>query len=227
VYPDIPSGESLVLPLMETTLGFRVAGVLRDLIPECTYPEFGRKIELRDVDDFEEMILSAIILTGDGFHVSFDEEGEKGFVLIDTEGEHITHRFVPFAERTLHRIEVDITGSLRNIEIEDRIRAALAGIPAKDLVRVELVGALELESMVDTDAIYSPFKDKYYHFEIKDRTNIRILPDSYKLDKSLRGEFIRLVSEAEGLSDEDRAFVATLGIAALMGEPLRLEEVDK
>ena len=157
----------------------------------------------------------------------FDEEGEKGFVLIDTDGEHITHRFVPFAERTLHRIEVDIGGSLRNIEIEDRIRAALSGIPAKDLVRVELVGALELESMVDTDAIYSPFKDKYYHFEIKDRTNIRILPESYKLDKSLRGEFIRLVSEAEGLSDEDRAFVATLGIAALMGEPLRLEEVDK
>ena len=78
VYPhgNIPSGTALVLPLMETTLGFRVAGVLRDLIPECTYPEFGRKIELRDVDDFDELVWSAIILTGDGYHVGFDEEGD-------------------------------------------------------------------------------------------------------------------------------------------------------
>ena len=86
VYPNehIPSGYPLVFSLMETTLGFKVAGELRDLIPECTYPEVGRKIELRDVDDFEEMIWSAIILTGDGYHVSFDEEGETVVMRIMT-----------------------------------------------------------------------------------------------------------------------------------------------
>lgn len=83
-YDNIPSEEALVLPLLGTALGFRVAGVLRDLIPECTYPEIGRKIEIRDVDNFEEMIWSAIILTGDGFHVSFDEEGETVVMKIMT-----------------------------------------------------------------------------------------------------------------------------------------------
>ncbi len=156
----------------------------------------------------------------------FDEVGEKGFVLIDTNGEYITHRFIPFAERALHRIEVSIEGASRNIEIENRIRTALFGVPGKDLVRIELVGALDLGETVDIDAASLSFKDRYYHFEIKDKTKIKILPESYMLDKSLRGEFIRLVSEATDLTDEDRAFVASLGMAALAGEPLELGEVN-
>lgn len=90
VYPFgyIPEGEASVLSLMETPTGMEVAEALRKLIPECEYPEVGRKIELRDIPadkDWEEgelaellnIAFSDIILKGDGFDVAIQDKGEK------------------------------------------------------------------------------------------------------------------------------------------------------
>ena len=90
VYPFgyIPEGEALVLSLMETPTGMCAAKALRKIIPECEYPEVGRKIELRDIPadkDWEEgdlaesldIAFSNIFLKGDGFDVAIQDKGEK------------------------------------------------------------------------------------------------------------------------------------------------------
>ena len=154
----------------------------------------------------------------------FDEEGEKGFVLVDVDNKGIHHSFIPFAKRTLHRIEIDITGIKRRIDIEDKISARLSEIPSDDLVRIELVGYIEPADCVDIDLIYARFVNNYYHFEVKNNTRVRVSPENYRFDKSLRGEFIRLLDEAKDLSEEDRGAIALMGMRALNDEPFEMWE---
>lgn len=55
----------------------------------------------------------------------FDECGEHGFVLleIDEESGHFTHTFVPFAQRKLYTVEVDVTDCTTTVEMQDRARS--------------------------------------------------------------------------------------------------------
>ena len=62
--------------------------------------------------------------------------------------------------------------------------------------------------------------EKYYYFEIKDSSRIAINPDDYKLDKSLKGEFIRAVSADNTLDENMKEKIIACGIGALMGEDL-------
>ena len=148
----------------------------------------------------------------------FDEVGEKGFVMIDADGRRASHTFVPFAKRTLRAVEVDLTGACSRREINSRVDAALRGIPHTDLIRVILTGKRSPELFADADAIKSRWQNSFYHFEIKDESSIRIDPEDYKYDRSLKGEFIRLVTSKTDISDVERDKIIRTGLAALMGE---------
>ena len=148
----------------------------------------------------------------------FDEVGEKGYVVIDTEGKRVTHKFVSHSIRILHCVDVDISGACREIEIENRVAAALAKIPSNDVVRVTLVGEYEPGLKRDTDSLNQRFGAKYFYFETKDTSKLRISAEDYKNDKSLKGEFIRLVLSKGELSDDEKAEIIECGIRALAGE---------
>ena len=148
----------------------------------------------------------------------FDEVGEKGFVIIESDGRYARHTFRPFAKRTLRIIDVDLTGAESRQDVDTRVDSALAGISHLDLVRVRLVGKRMPELFPDLGAITSRWQNAFYHFEIKDESSIRINPDDYKYDRSLKGEFIRLVSAKADLSDEEKDKIIRTGLAALMGE---------
>ena len=148
----------------------------------------------------------------------FDEVGTKGFVMIDTDGRSTRHSFVPFAKRTLHEINVDLDGAKQRRDVDEIVDAALTGIKRGDLVRARLTGKRSPELFIDEEAIKSRWQNAFYHFDLKDETGIRIDPDEYKYDRSLKGEFIRLVSADTGLSDEEKGKIIKTGLAALMGE---------
>ncbi len=148
----------------------------------------------------------------------FDEIGNKGYVIIDTEDGHITHKFVNRATRTLHSINVDISGIRREIEIENSVANAISKIPPTDVVRVVLVGEHEPGLKRDIDSLNLRFGTKYFYFETKDNSKLRICADDYKNDKSLKGEFIRLVLSKEELGDGEKAEIIECGIRALAGE---------
>ena len=148
----------------------------------------------------------------------FDEVGKKGFVMIDTDGRTTHHAFTPFAKRTLHVVDVDLTGAVGRADVDTRTDTALATIPRSDLVRVRLCGKRSPELFPDDDAIKARWQNAFYHFEIKDETSLKIDPEDYKYDRSLKGEFIRLVSAKTDLSDEEKDKIIKTGLAALMGE---------
>ena len=150
----------------------------------------------------------------------FDEVGDKGYVIIDTDARRVESGFRKFAKRRLHIVKVDITGILRTSDIDDRVRAAVRDIPASDMVRIELVGGYSPELWKDTDKLCHDFSSDFYYFEVKDLSKIAINPEDYKYDKSLKGEFIRTVGLDDSLDDATKARVIACGINALMGEEL-------
>ena len=147
----------------------------------------------------------------------FDETGALGFSLVEI-GEEVKHTFVPFAKRTLHEKELDITGLTKNSEILQRINELIRDIPKKDIARVVLTGERELLLRLDAKYVEGTFADKLYYFEIKDKSRLSIKLDDYKYDKSLRGEFIRLCIADTTLSDAERERVIHCGLAALGNE---------
>jgi hypothetical protein len=62
--------------------------------------------------------------------------------------------------------------------------------------------------------------EKFYYFEIKDSSRLSISAEDYVTDKSLKGEFIRLVLLDESLSDKEKDDIISTGISALMGESI-------
>lgn len=147
----------------------------------------------------------------------FDECGEKGYVLLEICGEKVNSTFVPFAERTLHEVLVDISGLETQEEIQRAAEQKLTGIPQKDMVKVVLEGEVPPESEKDTVWLEKWLKDSYYHLKVKDRTRLSIHPEDYQYDISLKGEFVRLVL-ASRMKKEDKEQVLRLGIRALAGE---------
>ena len=148
----------------------------------------------------------------------FDEVGEKGFVLIEADGRHARHTFVPFAKRRLRITDVDLYGAVSRADVDARVDSALASIPHGDLVRVRLCGKRSPELFPDTDAVRSRWQNAFYHFEVKDESRLRIDPEDYRYDRSLKGEFIRLVASRTDLSDDEKDKIIRTGLAALMGE---------
>ncbi len=150
----------------------------------------------------------------------FDEAGEKGYIMLNTSEKRIDWVFRRFAKRRLHILPVDLTGAVRALDVELRAERALRDIPCSDLVRLELCGKYMPELFKDPDALHRNYEEKYYYFEIKDSSRIAINPDDYKLDKSLKGEFIRAVSADNTLDENMKEKIIACGIGALMGEEL-------
>lgn len=148
----------------------------------------------------------------------FDETGEKGFVMIDADGRRATYKFTPFAKRRLHIVDVDLTGAEGRADIDTRADAALSGISHTDLVRLRFCGKRSPELFPDEDAIKSRWENSFYYFETKDETSIAINPDAYKYDRSLKGEFIRLIASKTDIPDTEKDKIIRTGLAALMGE---------
>ncbi|MBQ9773404.1 MAG: metallophosphoesterase [Clostridia bacterium] len=151
----------------------------------------------------------------------FDECGAKGYVLLEIENGRLSHRFVPMSSRTMHTVTCDVTDVTSQLDLEARVMAAVEQIPARDLVKVVLVGACPPEAYKDTVHLRAALEQRFYFAKIKDECRLLIRPEEYRNDISLKGEFVRRVMAAE-LSETERERVIACGLRALAGEELGL-----
>lgn len=155
----------------------------------------------------------------------FDECGEHGFVVIDVDEKNrqFTHEFVPFAKRNIYMVEVDVSTCANTAEMIDCVQVALtnAKCESKDLVKIVLTGAVDVECEKDANHILSRFKSQYYYVKMYDETTLRIDVATYLLDESLKGEFVRMVMNDSSVADEDKHAVIRYGLQALAGEEVQ------
>lgn len=154
----------------------------------------------------------------------FDECGEHGFVLLDIDPDSSSchQEFVPMAYRMLHTLEVDVTECRTTSDISGKIREALdrAGVSSDSLLKLVLVGSVDVECEKNMDYLVKKFEPEYYFLKIYDQTRLKVDYRAFALDESLKGEFVRLVEASEELDPEQKATVIRYGIRALAGEEL-------
>ena len=151
----------------------------------------------------------------------FDECGQKGYVLLETERNTIRHSFVPLARRQLHEVECSVTACTSQLEVENRIAQATAQIPQKDLVKAVLTGSRPAELLLDLPRAEQMLSERFYFAKLSDKTSLLIRPEDYSRDVSLKGELVRRVM-ASGLNRAEQERVIACGFRALAGEELDL-----
>lgn len=151
----------------------------------------------------------------------FDECGEKGFVLLNVEGQTVQQTFIPFAQRTLHDLPVDLTGLSTVGELQRAMEQAAEGIPSRDLLKFTFQGSYTPETQKDLPFLTELFAPRFFSVRIKDESRLAIQQGSYAHDVSLKGEFVRLVLAAD-LPEDVRDHIICCGIQALSGEEITL-----
>ena len=151
----------------------------------------------------------------------FDECGEKGFVLIETDADRLETQFVPFSQRMLCEVAVDISGITSVNDIIIAAKEASKDIDSKNLVKFVLCGNYTLETQKDVLYIAEALQDNFYFVKVKDESKLKLDETDYSMDVSLKGEFIRAVM-ASDLSEEEKSQIIVSGLQALMGEEITL-----
>ena len=151
----------------------------------------------------------------------FDECGEKGFVLIDIDEQNLKleSKFIPFAQRYLYEIKVDITDTKSTIDVEQKIDDIITKLEKSALIKIVLIGKVDIDSERDINYLEKKYNNIYYFAKICDETTLKIDYMSYENDASLKGEFIRLVL-SQNLPEDEQKRIITTGIKALSGEEI-------
>lgn len=155
----------------------------------------------------------------------FDECGEHGFIVIDVDEEthSFTHKFVPFAQRKLYTVLVDVSGCQTTAEMAEKASQALQteGCESNSLIKIVLTGELDVECEKDITYLLAKFKQDYYFVKVYDETNLKINIEDYMLDESLKGEYVRMVMNDSNLSEEEKAIIVRYGLQAIAGEEVQ------
>lgn len=155
----------------------------------------------------------------------FDECEPKGFVVLDIDMDTLKANvnFVPMGYRTLYTLHVDVTDVKTTQEAAVRINNAIkeSGYASSSLVKIVLNGEVDVECEMDTDFLQEQFADYFYYMKVTDETKLKVNYMDYEGDISLKGEFVRLVSESD-LSEEEKSMVIRAGILALQGEEINV-----
>ena len=149
----------------------------------------------------------------------FDETGDTGCVILDV-GVNVNFTFQKSHGRRLLEREIDISDVNSTPELCEKILHACGDIPNSELLRATLIGGRAPELKLDLDYAEKRLSDKFYYFEIKDNSRLSVSAEDYANDKSLKGEFIRLVLLDSTLSDKEKDDIISVGISALMGESI-------
>ena len=156
----------------------------------------------------------------------FDEAGDHGFVLLDIDESDKTYsrRFISFASRRVHEIPVDVTGLTDTFEAIKKVEEVLteSEVRSKDLVKIILTGSVDVESEIDQNAILKRFENLFWVVRVENRAESRIDYESFLLDKSLKGAFVREVMSHEELTEVERARIISYGLAAIRNEGVDL-----
>ena len=145
----------------------------------------------------------------------FDEAGEKGFVLLEVE-EGVKSTFIPFAQRTIEEVEVDVSNTQNGYETYQTIKEQVKFNPA-NLYRIRLIGEIAYESDALAEDVERLLANECYFVSVKNYTLRKIDPSVYEGDLSLRGEFVRAVM-ANDMPEEKKRQIITLGLKALAGQ---------
>jgi len=155
----------------------------------------------------------------------FDECGDHGFVLLEIDENRKTfhHEFIPFAARTLHCEEVDVTGCNTSPDMAKCIAEQLAekAYDRSCMLKIVLTGEVDVECEKNMEYLLTATMPNYFFVKIEDSTSLRVEEKDYLLDESLKGEFVRQVMQDDNIPEHEKEIVIRYGLLALAGEEVQ------
>lgn len=149
----------------------------------------------------------------------FGELNDKGFYLLDISENNFSHEFIKNSKRVFHEISVDLTNTNSYTEGLDLVKEKIKDIANKDAIRIILEGYINYD-VADLISYLNTYIDKYYIKEVKNKTLREYNISDYVGDKTLKGEFVRLVLSDTSLNEEEKGEIITLGLKALKGDDI-------
>lgn len=154
----------------------------------------------------------------------FDEEGERGFLYLKVEEEkkEIRKEFIPIKQGEFRILEIELLedegtlGCLKKIEVE----MEKAGIVKEDSLRIILKGKKGLEQERNLRYLQLQLQDSVFFLEIRDECELSWNREEAMKEKSLKGEFLRVLAAADNLSKEEQEEIIALGMGLLQGGEL-------
>ena len=110
---------------------------------------------------------------------------------------------------------MDITGLDSYITQLEKIKKQLANYSSDDAFKIVLVGQVDAGVHIDLQSVTNRL-DHLFYAKVVDKTVAKIDEKKLGCEKSLRGEFFRVVSALD-LSEEDKQQVLKLGLGAIEG----------
>ena len=156
----------------------------------------------------------------------FDECGIHGFVLLDVDpvSRKYSHRFIPFAGRTLYEVSIDISECMTESDIETLILKEIESGQYPDyennLFQFNLVGAVDINCEKDIAYLKSRLERRTFFAKFKDKTEAKIYPEDYLQEESLKGAFVRSVMGDDSLAEDDRNYIIRNGLRLIDGKEL-------
>lgn len=149
----------------------------------------------------------------------FDECGEKGFYLLETKDGKIHSTFVPIAKRQLHEVTIAVEPEMDMAEIIRMAKERVADISSDDLVKIIVTGVTDMDLDIDMKRLMRNLDKDFFFIKGYDRTTVAVDYEKFRNDKSLKGEFVRLM-EQQHMPEDERAAIIEIGMKAIMGEDL-------
>lgn len=147
----------------------------------------------------------------------FDEIGEKGFVLLEV-NDKLSFNFVKFCSRVLFEFSVSVDNLRDYFALKERIKEVLKQkVSSNDLIKIILTGEHLPDFDIDIENLINFLSGEYFYVKIYDKTSILVKIEDFEGDKSVRGEFVRLVLQSE-LDNELKDAMLKKGLSALRGE---------
>ena len=154
----------------------------------------------------------------------FDEEGEKGFLYLKVEEEkkEIRKEFIPIKQGEFRILEIELLedeGTLACLKkIEEEMEKA--SISKEDSLRIILKGKKGLEQERNLRYLQLQLQDSVFFLEIRDECELSWNREEAMQEKSLKGEFLRVLAAADTLSKEEQEEIIALGMGLLQGGEL-------
>lgn len=146
----------------------------------------------------------------------FDEAGEKGWWLIDTESG--AKEFVRSGHRQVVKPEIDVTGAEDMVAALAIIREKLGAESSESLVEAVVTGHVPFDASSLCTYLEQEHGRGFFYFKAKNRTIRTYSAKKYKDDPSLLGEFVRSVLSDNSLGEEMQSEVISMGLKVLNGE---------
>lgn len=130
----------------------------------------------------------------------FDECGEMGIIAGSISKAESKFQFLPISRRRFETVTVDVSEDINSEQIACRIENTLKLLFGdnfgENLYKAVLVGELPETVKPNKSEIISRLENKVFFLKIKDETELRTDLQLLALEKSLKGEFVRVMLES-------------------------------